>query len=54
MAEALKDVVVAVVVVPVHVAGALELEAELEPLPDATCDVRVVDGEGELVGEPIA
>ena len=52
--EALEDVVLARVAVPVLVSGTLELDAELKSLSDHARDVRVVDGEDELVGEPVA
>lgn len=53
-AEALEDVVLVGVAVPVLVAGALELEAELQSLADHSGDVGVVEGKAELVGEAVA
>jgi len=53
-AEALEDVVLAEVVVPVVVSGALVLDAELEPPADHARDGRVVELDVELVGKPVA
>jgi len=52
--EALEDVVLACVVVPVLISGAYELQAELKLLSDHASNPGVVDGEGEFVREPVA
>ena len=53
-AETLEDVILAEVVVPVVVTGALELDAELQATADHAGDGRVVQHKIELVGESVA
>jgi len=49
----LEDVVAAVVAVPILVAQALEVDAKLETAANFAHDLGAIDGEAELVGEPV-